>query len=432
MRVLLALLLLSCHASASIVEIRHGDDGECFIVHSDGTGVWGPCPPRDDPLSASASSRISHLLSQAAAKHSPQLRTFLDKSLAEAASHASSARKLLSRSFAAAPADVDSNKPPPVAPHSTSVEFMTADELLTYTLTPHKPLMLLPWYPSCATCNATASIVEQANKLLGAHALNVRAIRWEADGLWPNWLGNQSLLFMLNSSLQLPEPPITFVINGITWYSHGVGTVPSTEAPPPAPYPPLLNFSLPDSCLDSSDLAEESSESNVLYDRRCILDMAVSMSLALHLRLPVLCQSSSCELLQRCTTLPLEDTVQSRCSPDDASSRSSSNRLRSKLALDGSHALSVDEFLGGNYTRVKVLFDDGGGTGASEAFRLFALLIQDESSPLEFALMGDPVLVSRFNAPPSSLIITAFPYTQAPRIITSSAWTLQDFSRLFQ
>jgi hypothetical protein len=292
--------------------------------------------------------------------------------------------------------------------------------------------MLLPWYPSCTTCNATASIVEQANKILGAHALNVRAVRWEDDGLWLSWLGNQSLLFMLNSSLQLPEPPITFEINGITWYSRGVGSTPSTEAPPPAAYPPLLSLRLPDACFDDADLSQQASDSTALYDRRCILDMAVSMSTALRLSLPVLCQSNSCELLQHCSTLPHAGAVESRCSSDDASFRRSSERLRSKLSLDGSYALSVDEFLGGNYTRVKVLFDDGGSSAASDAFRLFALLIQDETSPLEFAVIGDPVLVSRFSARPSSLIVTAFPYMQAPRVITSSAWVLQEFFRLFE
>ena len=397
-----ALLLLAFCASASIVDVRYGDDGECFIIHSDGSGVWGPCPPRAEPRSA-GSSRVAQTLSAASAKHSPQLRRFMDESLAEAASHASTARKLLSRSFNAPPADADSPPPLPAAAHWPSVDVITADELLTYTLSPHKPLMLLPWYPSCTTCNATASIVEQANKLLGVHALDVRAIRWEADGLWGSWLRNQSLLFMLKSSFQLPSPPITFEINGITWYSRGVGTTPTTEAPAPAEYPPLLNLSLPEACFHDADIAQLDSDSPALYDRRCILDTATAMSRALRLRLPVLCHSSACTLLHRCSLLPHHDTLESRCSADDASTRGSSDRLRRKLSLDGSYAFSVDDFLGGNYTRVKILFDDGGSSSASDAFRLFALLIQDESSPLDFALMGDPVLVSRFNAAPSSL-----------------------------
>jgi hypothetical protein len=227
-------LLFALSACASIVDVRVGDNGECFIVHSDGSGVWGPCPP-DANQYLDPSARLTLKLSQASAKYLPRLRKLIDEPLGEATS---SARKLLARSFNPAPVDGIANNEPAPAPLQPHMEFITAEQLLSYTLSPHKPLLLLPWYPSCATCNATASLAEQGNKLLGDHALNIRAIRWEDNALWSSWLGNQSLMFMLNSSFQLPEPPITFVMNGITWYSRGAGTTPFTEAPAAAVYVP--------------------------------------------------------------------------------------------------------------------------------------------------------------------------------------------------
>lgn len=420
---LLSLLL----ASASIVDIRPGDNGQCFIVHSDGTGIWAPCPSDAEQRSVGPAQRLS----QATAKYLPGLRSFMDDTLSQAAASSSSARRLLSHSFDAAPLKGSIKSPPPAAVDA-SLQFITADDLLTYTQLPHKPLLLLPWYPSCALCNATASIALEAGKLLGQHAPAVRAMRWEEDGMWGNWLGNRSLIYMLNASFQLPQPPVTFVMNGITWYSSGVGSEPSTLPPPAALYPPLLNISLPPSCFVDGSPADDSPEADGSHDRRCVLEMAASMSRAVHLRLPVLCQTMACDMLRRCSVAPSDASIVSDCSSDSAHSHSSHDRLRDKLSLDGSYAFSLDDFLGGNYERVKILFDDGGSSAASDVFRLFALLLHDDSSPFDFAVMGDPELVSRFSAPPSSLIVTAFPYMDAPRITTSSAWSLQLLYRLFQ
>jgi hypothetical protein len=418
-------LLCALFASASIVDVRYGDnDGECFIVHSDGSGNWAPCPPDNNQRNLDPATRLTQKLTQASAKHLPRLRNLMD---APSTLAVSSARKLLARSLNPAPVDADAIKPPLPA---AQVEFISADQLLAYTLSPHKPLVLLPWYSSCALCNATASVVEHANKLLGDHALNVRAVRWEDDALWGSWLGNQSLVFMLNSSFQLPEPPVSFVMNGITWYSRGEGTTPFTEAPAAVEYPQLLNISLPASC--SLHAAGDASDATAQRDRRCIFDTAASLSRAVHLRMPVLCQTISCVPLQRCTVRPAADAVVSECDPDDALARGSLERLHHKLSLDGSYAFPQDDFLGGNYERAKILFDDGGSSSASDLFRLFALLLQDEASPLDFALLGDPQLVGRFNAPPSSLIVTSFPYMDAPRVISSSAWTLQELYRVFE
>jgi hypothetical protein len=420
-------LLCALFVSASIVDVRYGDnDGECFIIHSDGSGVWAPCPPDNNQRNLDPASRLTQKLTQASAKHLPRLRNLMDQPSTPAVS---SARKLFARGLNPAPVDTDAIKTPLLASH---VEFITADQLLTYTLSSHKPLLLLPWYSSCALCNATASIVEHANKLLGDHALNVRAVRWEDDALWGSWLGNQSLLFMLNSSFHLPEPPISFVMNGITWYSRGEGTTPFTEAPAAVEYPQLLNISLPASCSLDVAVEGEASDATALHDRRCIFDTAAFLSRAVRLRMPVLCQTISCALLQRCNVRPAADAVVSECNPDDALALGSKERLQYKLSLDGSYAFAQDDFLGGNYERAKILFDDGGSSAASDLFRLFALLLQDEASPLDFALMGDPQLVGRFNAPPSSLIVTSFPYMDVPRVISSSAWTLQQLYRMFE
>jgi hypothetical protein len=420
-------LLSVLFASASIVDIRPGDNGQCFIVHSDGTGEWGPCPSDAKQRSVGAAHRLSH----ATAKYLPRLRSFMDDTLSQAAASSSSARKLLSHSFDAAPLKGTINSPPPAAVDA-SLQFITADVLVTHTQLPHTPLLLLPWYPSCALCNATASIALEAGKLLGQHAPLVRAIRWEEDGLWGSWLGNRSLLYMLNASFQLPQPPVTFVMNGITWYSSGAGSEPSTDPPPAALYAPLLNISLPSSCFVDGSLAQDLPEADASHDRRCLLEMAASMSRAVHVHLPVLCQSISCDLLRRCSVAPSDGSIVSDCSSDSSHSHGSHDRLRDKLSLDGSYAFSLDDFLGGNYERVKILFDDGGSSAASDVFRLFALLLHDDSSPFDFAVMGDPELVSRFSAPPSSLIVTAFPYMDAPRITTSSEWSLQQLYRLFQ
>ncbi len=160
--------------------------------------------------------------------------------------------------------------------------------------------------------------------------------------------------------------------------------------------------------------------------------MAALLSRAVHVRLPVLCHSIACTLLQRCSMTPGANTVVSHCDSDDELARESSHQLQSKLSLDGSYAFGQDDFLGGNYASVKVMFDDGGSSAASDMFRLFAILLQDEASPLDLAIMGDPQLVGRFDAPPSSLVIASFPYMQAPRVITSSSWTLQDMYRVFE
>jgi hypothetical protein len=355
----------------------------------------------------------------------------MDDALSQAAASSSSARRILSHSFDTAPLKGSINSPPPAA-EDASLQFITADDLLAHTQLHHKPLLLLPWYPSCALCNATASIALEAGKLLGQHAPLVRCVRWEEDGLWASWLGNHSLLYMLNASFQLPQPPVTFVMNGITWYSSGAGSEPSTDPPPAAHYAPLLNISLPSSCFVDGSTAQDSPDADVSHDRRCVLEMAASMSRAVRVHLPVLCQSVSCDLLRRCSVAPSDGSIVSHCSSDSAPSHSSHDRLRDKLSLDGSFASSLDNFLGGNYERVKILFDDGGSSAASDVFRLFALLLHDDSSPFEFAVMGDPELVSRFSAPPSSLIVTAFPYMDPPRITTSSAWSLQQLYRLFQ
>jgi hypothetical protein len=421
-----ALLSLSL-ASASIVDIRPGDNGQCFIVHSDGTGVWASCPPDADQRSLDPVSKLS----QASAKYLPRLRSFMDDALSNAAASSSSARRLLSRSFDAAPLKGSINSPPP-APLEANLQFITADQLLTYTLSPHKPLLLIPWYPSCTVCNATASIANEASKLLGQHAPAVRVIQWEEDGVWGSWLGNSSLLYILNASFQLPVPPVTFVMNGITWYSSGVDTVPSTEPPPVVQYAPLLNISLPSSCFGGGNLADDASEAHGSHDRHCVIEMAASMSRAVHVPLPVLCQSISCALLQRCSVAPGAASIVSDCSSDSAQAHSSRDRLNDKLSLDGSYAFSLDDFLGGNYARVKIIFDDGGSSAASDIFRLFTLLLHDLASPFDFAVMGDPELISRFNAPPSSLIITSFPYMNAPHVTTSSAWSLYELYRLFQ
>ena len=365
----------------------------------------------------------------ATAKHLPRLRKLMDEPTKEATS---AARKLLSRSFAPAPVDADAAKAPPPAASQHSVQFISAAELLAYTQTPHKPMLLLPWYPSCTACNATASIADEANKMLGEHALNVRAIRWEDDGLWRHWLGNQSLMYMLNSSLVLPQPPITFVMNGITWYSKGPGTTPSTEPPPADEYPQLLSTALPASCFHDADLEADAPDVTQLHDRRCLLDVAALLTRSVHLRLPVLCQSMSCTLLQRCTVLPNSDAIVPDCTADEEQTRRSSERLHNKLSLDGSYAFPLDDFLGGNYARVKILFDDGGSGQASDLFRFFALLLQDEAAPLDFSVMGDPELVARFEAPPSSLVVASFPYMDPPRVITSAAWSLQELYRVFE
>jgi hypothetical protein len=412
----------------------------CFMVHSDGSGVWATCPEDAEQHHVGHSTHMQRKLSEAAVKHLPRVRAFVDDSLHASVESASSIRKLLYHSFNSAPANSDMNKAPSASPLELNLEFMTAGQLLTYTWSPHKPLLLLPWYPSCALCNATALLAQQANKLLGDYALNLRAIRWNEDDLWTSWLGNNSMLFLVNSSFRLPEPPITFVMNGITWYSMGAGTTPSTDPPPSSEYAQPFNISVPASCYRFLESEETSPDSATALDRHCIVDMAASMSRAVTVRLPVLCHSSSCEFLQRCSVSPNSDsatsnsdTVISGCTGDDAQMQGSSHRLRSKLALDGSFAFALDNFLGGNYERVKILFDDGGSDAASDTFRLFALLLQEELSPLEFAIMGDPELVSRFNAPSSSLIFASFPYMDPPRIITSSSWTLQQlFSLLSQ
>jgi hypothetical protein len=365
----------------------------------------------------------------ATAKHLPRLRKLVHEPTKEATSPA---RKLLSRSFAPAPVDADAAKAPLPAASHHSVQFISAAELLAYTQTPHKPMLLLPWFPSCTTCNATAWIADEANKMLGEHALNVRAIRWEDDGLWRHWLGNTSLIYMLNSSLVLPPPPITFVMNGITWYSKGPGTTPSTEPPPADEYPQLLATAPPDACLHDADLEADASDATQLHDRRCLFDMAALLSRSVHLRLPVLCQTMACALLQRCTVLPNSDSIVSDCTADEEHTRASSERLRDKLSLHGSYAFPLDDFLGGNYARVKVLFDDGGSGAASDVFRLFALLLQDEATLLDFAVMGDPELVARFEAPPSSLVVASFPYMDPPRVITRAEWTLQQLYSVFE
>ena len=193
-------------------------------------------------------------------------------------------------------------------------------------------------------------------------------------------------------------------------------------------------MSLPPACLRALHHAEADSDAAGLYDRHCVVDMAASMARAVHVRLPVLCQASSCVLLQRCSLQPTAAAVQTDCVADDAQFHASSVRLQMKLSFDGSYAFALDDFLGGNYERVKVVFDDGGSSASSDLFRLFALLLQQEdgAAALDLAIMGDPELVGRFNAAPSSLIAAAFPYMDAPRIITSGAWELQQFYALFQ
>ena len=358
----------------------------------------------------------------------------MDDSLPAAASSASSARKLLSHNFNAAPVDAAAPKPlPPPAPVQAALDFITADQLLAYTLSPHKPLLLLPWSPDCILCNATALIAQQANKLLGDSALAVRAARWDDDAIWEHWLRNSSLLYLISSSFRLPEPPTVFVMNGVMWYSTGPGSPATTEAPPPAVYAQPLNMSMPASCLRALDLATDDTDAAALLDRHCVIDMAASMARAVHVPLPVLCQSSSCTLLQRCSVMPTSSAaVESRCVVDDVQLQISSTRLQSKLSFEGSYAFALDDFFGGNYERVKILFDDGGSSAASDLFRLFAMLLQEEAPALDFAITGDPELISRFNAQPSSLIAASFPYMDTPHVITSAAWSLQQFYTLFQ